>query len=218
MSLSTLFFDLDGTLYPNNNGLWQVISDRIDLYLLEQLHIPQINISTIRQEYFSNFGTTLNGIQAHHEIDAEAYLDFVHNVPVSNYLAPDPKLNELFTSLPQIKWIFTNSDRNHATRVAKALGIFDQIEGIIDVWSMDYRSKPNPDVYTLALELAGNPDPNSCLFADDIPINLAPAYNLGFTTVLVGEQKPNEFINYHLSSLHDLGHSIPALHLVQSAE
>lgn len=33
MQFDTIFFDLDSTLYPESNGLWQVIRERIDLYM-----------------------------------------------------------------------------------------------------------------------------------------------------------------------------------------
>ena len=33
MPFTTLFFDLDDTLYPPSTGVWDAIGDRIDLYI-----------------------------------------------------------------------------------------------------------------------------------------------------------------------------------------
>ena len=40
MKYSTLFIDLDDTLYINEDGLWAAIKERMSQYMIEKLDIP----------------------------------------------------------------------------------------------------------------------------------------------------------------------------------
>jgi len=40
MLFTTLFFDLDDTLYPPATGLWEAIGSRINLYMTERMGFP----------------------------------------------------------------------------------------------------------------------------------------------------------------------------------
>lgn len=190
MPISNLFLDLDGTLYSNNNGMWELIAARMENYMHEVLGIPKQDVPAVRRQYFLKYGTTLSGLIANHEVDAEHYLAYVHDIPVADFLSPDQNLRTMLLGIPQPKWILTNADKSHAIRVLKALDLFDLFEGILDITLMGLINKPNPLVFQKALEYSGNPLPNQSVFVDDIPHNLAPAKDLGWITVLVGE-KPN---------------------------
>jgi putative hydrolase of the HAD superfamily len=52
MRFSTLFFDLDETLYPKNSGLWQAIAGRITIYMAGQMGFPPDQVAGIREKYF----------------------------------------------------------------------------------------------------------------------------------------------------------------------
>jgi putative hydrolase of the HAD superfamily len=84
MGYTTLFIDLDGTLYSNSTGLWDAIRVRMTQYMLERLNLPKENVSNLRRQYFERYGTTLRGLQIHHGVDANDYLAFVHNLPLEN--------------------------------------------------------------------------------------------------------------------------------------
>jgi putative hydrolase of the HAD superfamily len=204
MQITTLFFDLDGTLYPNNNGLWDAIATRMNLYMAEKLHFPKEQIPAIREKYFHQYGTTLKGLQINHNVDSLEFLAFVHDVPLEEFIAPDPKLKSLLAALPYSKWIFTNSDQGHASRVLKTLGIADYFEGILDVTRLNYLNKPDPKAFESALEFAGSPRPENSIFFEDIPKNLKPAKTIGFRTVLVGSQPPIPEIDFYIPNIHYL--------------
>lgn len=181
-----ILLDLDGTLYPKDNGIWEEISRRMEHYMAEVLAIPPATIPALRQNYFLNYGTTLRGLQHNYNLDSEAYLAYVHDIDLSRYLEPDSRLRRVLLDLPQPKFIFTNADRDHSLRILTALGIQDLFNGIFDVWAMQYNNKPHPEVYTQALDFIGAGDPSSCVFVEDTPHNLPPAHELGMHTVLVG--------------------------------
>jgi putative hydrolase of the HAD superfamily len=185
MTYSTLFFDLDDTLYDPRNGLWEAIRRRMSLFMAERLEIPPETIPSLRRQYFEQYGTTLRGLQIHYHVDSDEYLDFVHDLPLDQFLQPRPELRQMLLSLPQRRWIFTNADDRHALRVLKQLDLEGCFEGIIDVRAIRFACKPEPEAYQRALALAGDPASQECVMLDDSERNLSPARHIGFTTILV---------------------------------
>ena len=211
MSITTLLIDLDGTLYPNENGMWDAIADRMEKFMHEVLHLPLEVIPTMRQEYFLKYGTTLKGLQENYSIDQFEYLDYVHDIPLDKFIKPDDQLRTILENIPMKKWIFTNSDRAHSERVLNALGIQGLFEDIIDVISLDFYNKPNPIVYSKALEITGATHPSKSIFLDDTPRNLMPARQLGMRTVLVGNKPRGEEAEFHIQTIHSIGQPLEAL-------
>jgi putative hydrolase of the HAD superfamily len=211
MEYSTIYFDLDDTLYPSTNGLWEAIRERMNLFMEKRLNLPADEISDLRRHYFIKYGTTLRGLQFHHDVDADEFLAFVHDLPLKSFLKPDPALQKLVQSLPQKKWIFTNADVAHAKRVLVLLGLEGYFNGIIDVRANNFFCKPQLEAYRSALAHAGETDPTRCVFLDDSARNLAPATQLGFYTVLVGAREPNPAARCTIPSIHDLPKQVPEL-------
>jgi putative hydrolase of the HAD superfamily len=204
MRFTTFFFDLDETLYPHNNGLWTEIRARINDYLHERMGFPLDQIETLREKYFSEYGTTLRGLQAHHKVDTDEYLAFVHNVPVSCYLHPNPELRAAIQGMPVRKFIFTNADMNHVNRVLEAVGLQGLFDGIIDVHAIAPFCKPMPKAFELALKAAGSPDPHACVLLDDQRRITREARRLGMYAILVGEDSPGDDADAALLHLTDL--------------
>ena len=193
MRFNSLYFDLDDTLYPPGSGLWDAIRQRMNEYMQGFIDLPIPEITKIRQSYLEEYGTTLRGLQAHYDVDADDYLTFVHDLPLERYILPDPNLHTLLRSLPQRRWIFTNADSKHAKRVLSILGISDCFEGIIDIRAIDFACKPDKIAYQKALAIATDTDPSRCVIFDDAIRNLCPARELGFFTVLVGKDGKEPF-------------------------
>ena len=208
---NSLYFDLDDTLYPASSGLWDAIRDRMNAYMQKIIDLPLPEIISLRQGYLEKYGTTLRGLQAHFKVDRDEYLAFVHDLPLEEYINPDPQLRTLLDSLPQRRWIFTNSDNNHAMRVLKILGVADCFHGIIDIRAIDFACKPDKIAYQRALELTGENDPKQCIIFDDSTRNLAPAHEMGFYTVLVGKNGAQASADRTITSLHELKDSMPEL-------
>lgn len=212
MPYQTLFFDLDDTLYSSDNGLWQAIRDRMGRYMVERLGLPEAEVPSIRRHYFQTYGTTLRGLQKHHQVDSDDYLAYVHDLPLENFIQPNPDLRNLLLSLPQQRFIFTNADADHARRVTNILGVGDGFNAIIDVRAIEFACKPEPIAYQRALALAGNPPSSACVLLDDSITNLSTAFQLGFTTVLVslrGEASP--LANYSIRTVLELPQVMPEL-------
>ncbi len=190
MQYTTLLIDLDETVYPPSCGIWEAISDRMEQYMYERLHIARDEIPAMRKTLYQTYGTTLRGLQMTRQVNEQEYIDFVHDVPVDQLISPDPTLREVLLRYPQRKVIFTNADRKHAGRVIGRLGLEDCFDGIIDIYDIAPYCKPMPEAFQIALRLCGETRPERCIFIDDSPRNLAGARDQGFFTVQVGQPKP----------------------------
>lgn len=216
MTFTTLFFDLDDTLYPPTTRLWDAIRQRMSDYMMERLKIPADQVDQLRHHYLEHFGTTLRGLQQEYPVDTEEYLHYVHDLPLADFIQPDPKLRQMLLSLKQRKWIFTNADDSHAHRVLQVLDLADCFEGIIDVRAIGFTNKPDPEAYLRALQMAGEQQPQNCIILDDAMRNLIPARQMGFTTILVNSSpapaSPNgSQPHYNIPHLLDLCTILPEL-------
>jgi len=204
MEFDIVFFDLDSTLYPEANGLWQAIRDRIDLFLSERMGWSSDDIPEIRHRLFMDHGTTLKGLQINYDVDPNEYLRFVHDIPLKDYLAPDPLLREILLNIPTRRWVFTNADKAHADRVLEILGIQDCFEGMIDVRIMSPFVKPMKESYDFAMSLTGVANPGRCALIDDSPRNTKSAKEMGIFTVLIGDDGAQKTSDRALNTIHDL--------------
>lgn len=182
--LRHLLFDLDETLYSPDTGLWPLIGERITRFIQERLGVSLEEAQALRFRYAREYGVTLAGLLRHHAVDADDYLEYVHRLPLGDYLKPDLALNGMLARLPLPKAIVTNADAAHARRVLDHLGIRRHFHHIIDLRALNFVHKPQPEAYRQALALLGATAPE-CVFIDDLSRNLAPAHDLGMVTILV---------------------------------
>jgi pyrimidine 5'-nucleotidase len=192
MRFTTLFFDLDDTLYPSSTGLWHAIKERMNLYMRERVGIPENDIPILREQYFKMYGTTLRGLEERHNVDKEDFLAFVHDLPLKDYLTPNPIVREVIASLPTRNLIFTNADVHHARRVLRALQLADLFETVVDVNAVAPYCKPMPESFAIAMDLADEPDPRKCVMIDDLPRTTRAALNVGMASLLYGCEKATE--------------------------
>lgn len=209
MSYNTIFFDLDDTLYPPTTGLWDLIGERIDLFIQKKLEVPPEETIPLRTRLFETYGTTLRGLENEFGIDQEEYLSFVHDVPVDQILKPDPHLRTLLLSVAYRKIIFTNADRFYARRVIHALGLDDCFSQIIDILDISPDCKPQNTAFQTAVSLAGLISPENIILIDDTPRNLETASLMGFFTILVGNKTPLGRVDHQIPVIHDFPQVLP---------
>ena len=189
MPISAVLFDLDNTIYPASSGVMKGVDVRITEYVRNLLGIDIQQAQELRRHYYLTYGTTLNGLQRHHAVDAEHYLGYVHDLAIESFLTSDAELDHLLSQLAATKAIFTNSPAEHARRVLRAMGIERHFEHIFDIRYSGFRPKPDPVVYQSVLETLGVGGA-AAILVEDTAQNLLPARALGMTTILVGEPSP----------------------------
>ena len=180
-------FDLDNTLYPAECDLFAQIDERMTAFVSDYLSLDKLDARALQKEYYTKYGTTLAGMMRHHDVDPKAFLDFVHDIDHSP-LPVLPDLRAALQALPGRKFVFTNGSLGHAKGVTKAMNIDDVFDGMFGIEEMDYR--PKPDRYAFdAFIKAFNIVPDAAVFFEDLSRNLAPAFEMGFATVLVSSSK-----------------------------
>lgn len=189
--LRYLLFDLDETLYTPGTGLWEAIGHRIILYMTERLGLSVPEAEALRARYRQQYGIALAGLLADYAINPDDYLNFVHDLPIAQYLEPDAALNAMLARLPLPKAILTNSDAAHSGRVLAQLGIARHFTHIVDVRALGFRHhKPQPEAYQRAAQMVGV-QPAECVFIDDLPHNLTAAHAQGMITIHVSHGRAN---------------------------
>ena len=209
---STLFFDLDQTIYPASSGIWEDVAGKIQAYLERELGLTPQEAIDRRVYYYQEYGTTLRGLQHETSVDPISYMHFIHDVPVELKIQPDSELPGLLQSINIPKYIFTNASIDHAMRILKHLAIEECFDDIIDIIRLEYANKPDPVAYKRALEIAGNPDPSTCILIDDSLMNLEAAAGFGMKTVHVGTNGNDHFTPDHqITSIHALFDVLPEI-------
>ncbi len=204
VKFTTIFFDLDDTLYPASTGLWGAIKERMNLYMRDRMGFDPAEIPHLRERYYRQYGTTLRGLQAHHEIDTQDFLAFVHDLPLGDYLQPNPDLCEIIAALGTRNLIFTNADTAHARRVLKALELDDCFEKVVDVNAVAPYCKPMPESFRIAMRVAGENEPGRCVMIDDLPRTTRAAREAGWYSILFGQATPHPDADATLSAWRDL--------------
>ena len=176
-------FDLDNTLYPADCRLFAQVDQRMGEFIARYLGVPFEYARHLQKSYYRQFGTTLTGLMQVHRMDPKAFLDYVHDLDLSE-LAEHPRLAAAIERLPGRKLIFTNGSRAHAERIAGKLGVLPLFEGIFDIVDAQYVPKPAAACYELFLE-AHAVDAGRAAMFEDMPHNLEAPHALGMTTVLV---------------------------------
>ncbi|RME48539.1 MAG: pyrimidine 5'-nucleotidase [Caldilineae bacterium] len=193
MPLKYALFDLDNTLYPRHIPIMPAIGERIKTYLMQQLDLNYEEATQKRAYYNHLYGTVIRGLLQEEAVDIQDYLAFVHDVPVHEFLKPNPELSHLLSEIPIHKYIFTNSYRKHAEDVMDALGVREHFEGIFDIQSVNYVSKPAKHPYITVVH-ALNTTPDTCIYVDDAVRNLEEPKRMGMKTILVDAQ-PNKWVD-----------------------
>ena len=197
MAIQVILFDLDNTIYPASSGLMQSIDQRIGEFVQRSLGLSEEEALRLRRHYYAEFGTTLRGLQHHHQyVETESYLQYVHDLALEAFLVSDERLDAMLGALNARKVIFTNSPREHAERVLETLGIAHHFERIFDLRYFDFVAKPEPAAYVRVLQELGVSG-HEAMLIEDTAHNLPPAVQLGMTTVLIDEHgEANEFAHY----------------------
>lgn len=161
-------------------------------------------VEDLREYYFHTYGTSLRGLQADYLVDANEYLDFVHDVNITDFIQPDKKLQGILVELPGDKIIFTNANKAHSQRVLNALGVAQHFSRIIDVVDMDPYCKPYPQAFITAMEIINDEDPSHYLLMDDSIKNVRSALKMGMSAIHVSPVNTGECGIINIKSIYEI--------------
>ena len=205
-SIKYWIFDLDNTLYSGDTKVFEQVSSKMTKYVSNKLNVDLSEAKKIQTNYFHKYNTTLNGLIKNHKIDANDFLDFVHDIDI-NFLKKDLKLNKELEKLDGKKIIFTNGSKKHALNVTQKIGIAHHFSDFFDIIDANFIPKPAIEPYKKIVE-KHKIDPKLCAFVEDIARNLKPAYEMGMTTVWIENDEPwakkfsdADFVNFKTNNL-----------------
>jgi putative hydrolase of the HAD superfamily len=205
--VDTWLFDLDNTLYPASSGFMRGLESRMTDYVERVTGLPRDDAYRLQKRYLAEYGLTLGGLVEHHGVDPVDYHHMFDDLPL-DVLAEDPALVAAIARLPGRRLIFTNANDVHAARVLERLGLAHLFHDVFHIGLADYVPKPSLVAFERMDAVLGI-EPRTTAFFEDSERNLAPAAELGMTTVLVGPNAPAStaaFIQYktdHLASFLD---------------
>ena len=205
-SIKYWIFDLDNTLYSGKTKVFEQVDKKMSKYISDKLNISIGEARKIQKNYFHKYNTTLNGMIKNHKINANEFLDFVHDINI-DFLKKDKKLADELEKLEGKKIIFTNGSKKHAINVTKRIGIDQYFDDIFDIVSSNFIPKPAMEPYKKLVE-KHKIDPKLCVLVEDIARNLKPAYEMGMKTVWIENDEPwasqfsdRNFVNYKTNNL-----------------
>ena len=176
-------FDLDNTLYSPACNLFAQIDVKMRAFIAKLLNVDGNEAYRLQKQYYRDHGTTLAGLMALHDVEPKPFLDFVHDIDVT-VVPPNPDLACALERLPGRRLVFTNGTVAHATRVLNQIGIHDHVEQIFDIVHADFVPKPKRETFERFIR-SHDIEPTRAAMFEDLDRNLAPAHELGMTTVLV---------------------------------
>jgi putative hydrolase of the HAD superfamily len=179
-----LLCDLDDTLYPTHLGLMKAVGERINRFMIDQLDIPATTAPQLRSYFYERYGTSMRGLMLHYGINPEIYLEYVHDLPLTEFIEHDPLLDAMLGRICLRKVIVTNASREHALRVLDMLRVSHHFERILDIRDFGFHSKPHRAAYQRSLKLLGA-QPAECILVEDSARNIAPARAMGMLSVWV---------------------------------
>jgi putative hydrolase of the HAD superfamily len=209
--LNWILFDLDGTLYPSSSGLLPEVGRRIQKWVADYLDLSWDEAYRVRRDYFHRYGTTLEGLIIEHGIDTDDYLAFVHDIPIEDYLAPDPALAAMLAAIPLQRAIYTNATTEYTRRVLRTLAVSEYFAEVVSIEVVGMRNKLFRDAYERALSLI-DARGEECIMVEDSAGNLCAAKELGMVTVLVTtdgvgseQRKIEDSVDFVVDSVIDVG-------------
>ena len=180
-------FDLDNTLYSANSDLFPQIQVKMNEYVADFLNLPKPEARLVQKQYYIEYGTTLNGLMKHHEIDPHHYLHHVHDIDYSR-LSPDLQLRSAIEGLGGRKMVFTNGSKKHAENAIAALGLEGLFHDLVDIAATNFIPKPKIEAFEAMIK-AHDINPKTSVMVEDLSKNLVTAHKMGFATILVWSDK-----------------------------
>ena len=193
-------FDLDNTLYPPEARLFDQIEVRMTDWVAAALGVEKSEADRLRSHYWAEYGTTLAGLMAEHDVDPAPYLTDVHEISL-DHLEKDGALVTSIDRLPGRRIVYTNGSAPYARRVLEARGLTGLFDAVYGVENAAFEPKPRRVAFERVFATDGLDPQRAAMFEDD-PRNLVAPHEMGMRTVHVAPQAlPAAHIHHHTDNL-----------------
>lgn len=176
-------FDLDNTIYPAKSNLFARVAEKMTLFLMQEFSLEEADAAALKTRLFREYGTTMHGLMKEFGMDSKPFLDFVHDIDLSD-VSPDKELDDLLGKLPGNKHIFTNGTVAHAENILGAFGLRSHFDVIFDIVAANHEPKPAMRPYEMFLSHSGI-NPVKAVMIEDMAVNLKAPAALGMGTIWI---------------------------------
>ncbi|SMY09205.1 pyrimidine 5'-nucleotidase [Flavimaricola marinus] len=198
--VQTWVFDLDNTLYPPSDRLFDQIEVRMTEFVSSALGVDKAHADHLRTHYWETYGTTLAGLMTEHDVDPTPYLTHVHDIDLS-HMTPDLELAAHIRALPGRRIVYTNGCEPYAQRVLEARGLHGVFDAVYGVEHANFLPKPDRAAFETVFAKDGVSPDVAAMFEDD-PRNLMAPHAMGMRTVHVSAAPaPHDHIHHHTDDL-----------------
>ena len=92
-NIKNIIFDCDGVLYKDLDSVFGPVSKRMGEYISKKLNVDLKEAKELQTNYFHKYNTSLNGLLIHHDVKAEEFLEYVHDIDLE-FMEKDIVLRE----------------------------------------------------------------------------------------------------------------------------
>jgi len=170
--------------------------------MTESLSINSQDVNQMRVRYFYEYGTTLNGLMKHHNVDPIDYLEFVHDIPLEDFIVPNQILGDFFEKASSTNVIFSNAYYPYIKKILSLLSVDEYFDNIHDIVDFEFTPKPFALPYKKVIEKYRFKPEDIILIDDSVP-NLNKAKEFNMKTIFVGNKKMDEF-DFSINKIEDI--------------
>ena len=209
-----LVFDLDGVLYPADNGYMSHVRDNARRYIASRFDLSDDDAESLRREAFALANQTVKGLRMlGREVDPDDFADFCRSGE-ERFLHPDDDVITCVSALsaryggvalgdnagrapgpasppgePRRRehrrmLLMTNASEKRAKIALRCLGLDGMFHRVYGAAFMSPRAKPDEEAFRAVLSDAGV-DPRRAVMFEDSLKNLKAAKRVGMRTVFV---------------------------------
>ena len=197
-----LVFDLDATLYYVGDEIEKLCDIEVCQYFVDKLGIDTNRAQQLLKELRQRYYYEAKGVDEEFSFPKHEFMERACDVDVS-IIPADSELADILKSIPNPKYILTDSTNNHVLATLNQLRIdIANFISVFDAHDMQYTFKHTPKGYQMFLQKFAL-NPNECIMFEDSINNLRVAKDLGFTTVFINHenQKVPAFVDYHFQDI-----------------
>ncbi|MCA9371373.1 HAD family hydrolase [Candidatus Woesebacteria bacterium] len=201
MSITTVFFDTSDTLY-HNEELANAHSKQPILQLAEVRNISFDQAKALFKETKAKLKETHDhvtkvAVMMELGVSRMDMQEYIARIDAHDFLQPDERLKIMLESMSKhyTLGIITNVLEKVVLNVLEALAVPSGYFTHFVTVDNTSKSKPDPEPFQKALELA-QCSPESCVYvADSLTKDIIPAQNVGMKTVLISHEPVDDTTN-----------------------
>ncbi len=183
--IKCFIFDQDGTFYPENSKLTNVLREKTKKWLMGKLSLDRREVENLYKRLPRKYPNTLDGFRSLGLNIKDYHRNVFDIINPSEYLSQDENLISILKKLKRNRFVVTFASKKYSKSLQKTLGINNLIKqtySLIDFFPKT--SKLHAYEYIRKNNNLNRKD--ICIVGNNLEVDLIPALNKGYKTILIG--------------------------------